>query len=82
MRQRRLAPCLYRRKTVLNTVIASIALSALATSLNAQLLDLSNADEQRQAEVAGHGKDVMPFSLAATTHIFTKTAEAGIQQVV
>ncbi|WP_221179057.1 hypothetical protein [Pseudomonas brassicacearum] len=37
---------------------------------------------QRQAEVADHGKDVMPFSLAATTHIFTKTAEGGIQQVV
>jgi len=24
----------------------------------------------------------MPFSLAATTHIFTKTADGGIQQVV
>jgi hypothetical protein len=67
---------------VLKTVIASIALSALATNLHAQLLDPSNADEQRQAEVAGHGKDVMPFSLAATIHIFTKTAEGGIQQVV
>jgi hypothetical protein len=32
--------------------------------------------------VAGRGKDVMPFSLAATTHIFTKSANGGIQQVV
>jgi hypothetical protein len=40
------------------------------------------ADAQRQAEVAGRGKDVMPFSLAATTHVFTKTAEGGVQQVV
>ncbi len=67
---------------MLKIVIAAIALSALATSLHAQPLDPSNADAQRQAEVAGHGKDVMPFSLAATTHIFTKTAEGGIQQVV
>ncbi|MYM96416.1 aspartate carbamoyltransferase [Duganella vulcania] len=40
------------------------------------------ADAQRQAEVAERGKEVMPFSLAATTHIFTKTAEGGIQRVV
>lgn len=67
---------------MLKTVIASIVLSALAANLHAQTLDHSNDDAQRQAEVAGHGKDVMPFSLAATTHIFTKTAEGGIQQVV
>lgn len=40
------------------------------------------ADAQRQAQVAGRGKDVMPFSLAATTHVFTMTAEGGVQQVV
>jgi hypothetical protein len=37
---------------------------------------------QRQKDVAQHGGEVMPFSLAATTHIFTKTADGGIQQVV
>lgn len=37
---------------------------------------------QRQAEVAGRGKDVMPFNLSATTHIFTKTLDGGVQQVV
>ncbi|WP_434660853.1 aspartate carbamoyltransferase [Paraburkholderia sp. A3BS-1L] len=36
----------------------------------------------RQKEVAQHGADVMPFSLAATTHVFTKTADGGIQRVV
>lgn len=40
------------------------------------------ADAQRQAEVARRGKDVMPFELAATTHIFTQDAEGGVQRVV
>ncbi|WP_233810054.1 aspartate carbamoyltransferase [Paraburkholderia sp. HP33-1] len=37
---------------------------------------------QHQMDVAQHGAQVMPFSLTATTHIFTKTADGGIQQVV
>ena len=40
------------------------------------------ADSHRQAEVARLGADVMPFSLKATTHIFTKTAQGGTQRVV
>jgi hypothetical protein len=40
------------------------------------------ADAQRQAEVAKLGADVMPFSLKATTHVFTKTAQGGAQRVV
>src|SRR5664280_1181803 len=40
------------------------------------------ADAQRQAEVAKLGADVMPFSLKATTHVFTKTAEGGTQRVI
>lgn len=40
------------------------------------------ADAERQAEVAKLGADVMPFSLKATTHVFTKTAEGGVQRVV
>jgi hypothetical protein len=39
-------------------------------------------DTARQMEVSRHGEEVMPFSLAATTHIFTKTADGGIQKVV
>ncbi|MEI5996009.1 aspartate carbamoyltransferase [Paraburkholderia bengalensis] len=40
------------------------------------------ADAQRQAEVAQRGAEVMPFSLEATTHIFTKSVDGGIQQVI
>ncbi|MCO4862057.1 aspartate carbamoyltransferase [Cupriavidus sp. WGlv3] len=36
----------------------------------------------RQKDVRQHGAEVMPFALAATTHIFTKTADGGNQQVV
>jgi len=54
----------------LPVLVAALSLPALA------------ADAQRQAEVAKLGADVMPFSLKATTHIFTKTADGGIQRVV
>jgi hypothetical protein len=37
---------------------------------------------ERQAEVSGRGKDVMPFDLAATLHLFTKTKSGGVQKVV
>ncbi|MEZ4859893.1 MAG: hypothetical protein R3C14_01225 [Caldilineaceae bacterium] len=37
---------------------------------------------ERQADVAQRGTEVMPFDLNATTHIFEKTAEGGIQQVI
>lgn len=40
------------------------------------------ADAQRQAEVAVRGKDVMPFNLAATTHVFIKNETGGVQQVL
>lgn len=39
-------------------------------------------DTPRQMDVSRRGADVMPFSLAATTHVFSKTADGGIQQVV
>lgn len=54
---------------------ALLALSASAVTAHA-------TDPQRQAEVAKRGTKVMPFSLKATTHIFTKTADGGIQRVV
>jgi hypothetical protein len=40
------------------------------------------ADEDRQAEVAARSAQVMPFKLSATTHIFTKTPQGGVQRVV
>ena len=82
---------------MLKTIIASCAIVALASAAQAQTVDATTMDHskmdhathmkmmaeaQRQAEVSGRGKDVMPFNLAATTHIFTKTAKGGAQQVV
>lgn len=37
---------------------------------------------ERQAEVAEKGAEVMPFDLDATTHIFEKNADGGLQQVI
>lgn len=39
-------------------------------------------DTERQAEVARRGSEVMPFSLKATTHVFTPTPDGGTQRVV
>jgi hypothetical protein len=39
-------------------------------------------DAQRRSAVAELGANVMRFSLRATTHIFTKTADGGVQGVV
>lgn len=38
--------------------------------------------QQRQAEVAEAGADVMPFDLDATTHVFDKLPDGGLQTVV
>lgn len=40
------------------------------------------ADEQRLDEVTERGAHVMPFDLEKTIHVFTKTNEGGVQQVV
>jgi|GEM_PF-620533 len=39
------------------------------------------ADTSRQAIVAARGAEVMPFSLDATTHVFSKTQGGGTQRV-
>ena len=53
---------------------SAIALGAPAAS--------AASDGARQAEVSTRGADVMPFALKATTHIFTKTSDGGVQEVV
>jgi hypothetical protein len=58
-------------------VVLSLSLLVAALSLPA-----TAADAQRQAEVAKRGADVMPFSLQATTHVFSKAADGGTQRVV
>jgi len=82
---------------VFKTLIATCAFATVVAGAQAQTLDPTVMDHskmdhaahmkmmeqmQRQAEVAGRGKDVMPFDLSATTHIFAKNAEGGAQQVV
>ncbi|QHE85319.1 aspartate carbamoyltransferase [Hydrogenophaga sp. BPS33] len=77
---------------MLKTAIASAVFFSCVGGVHAQAMDHSRMDHgahmanmphgQRQADVAQRGKDVMPFSLAATTHIFSKTNQGGIQQVV
>ena len=59
-------------------VLSALVLLGLATVPSVT----AAADAQRQAEVAERGPDVMPFSLSATQHVFTKTAQGGVQRVV
>ncbi len=60
----------------------------LCVSLLAMLLTVScvqaaeRASEERLDEVAGRGARVMPFSLEQTTHVFSKTDQGGVQQVI
>jgi len=54
----------------------------LLTAVPAFAQQARHADSLRQAEVAKRGPDVMPFPLAATTHVFTKTRDGGIQRVI
>ncbi|WP_217807380.1 aspartate carbamoyltransferase [Methylomagnum ishizawai] len=54
----------------------------LATSCLSALPAAAESDAARQAEVAGRGAQVMPFDLEKTRHIFTPTADGGVQQVV
>jgi hypothetical protein len=61
---------------------ATICLTATLAIGSTMPLLVFAADAQRQADVAERGKDVMPFSLKDTTHVFTKTADGGIQRVV
>ena len=55
----------------------TVFLSAFLLSIAAHA-----ASPERQADVATKGAEVMPFDLKATTHIFTKTADGGIQRVI
>lgn len=62
--------------------MTKLLIQATLAALIALPLAVHAAETQRQAEVARLGADVMPFSLSATTHIFTKTADGGTQRVV
>lgn len=42
----------------------------------------AHANETRLDEVQRRGAQVMPFDLEQTTHVFTKTRDGGLQQVI
>lgn len=62
-----------KRLTVTLSALLFMALSAQA---------LGKATEERLDEVAKRGAQVMPFNLEQTSHIFSKTATGGLQQVI
>jgi len=43
---------------------------------------IEQASEERLDEVATKGRSVMPFNLEKTLHVFTKTEQGGVQQVI
>lgn len=43
---------------------------------------LEKASEKRLDDVAERGVHVMPFDLELTSHVFSKTAKGGVQQVI
>ena len=43
---------------------------------------VEKADEQRLNAVVERGSHVMPFDLEQTTHVFSKTEDGGVQQVI
>jgi hypothetical protein len=59
----------------MQTKTSLMALTLLCLALTAQA-------QQRQAEVAARGAEVMPFDLRATSHVFTKSRNGGLQQVL
>jgi hypothetical protein len=63
-------------------LITNYLLPATIIAMFVVLLTAHATDAERQTDVAIRGADVMPFSLKATTHIFTKTIDGGTQRVI
>ncbi len=59
--------------------LAAILIASL-TSISPQAVE--KASEKRLDEVAERGSHVMPFDLEKTTHVFSKTEQGGLQQVI
>jgi hypothetical protein len=81
------------RKTLVTCFVIFMAAGSLhAQSADGAAIDHATMDHsahmkmmaqaKRQAEVSERGKEVMPFKLEATTHIFSKQSDGGIQHVV
>ena len=63
----------------MTSIGASLLLAACAA---ASSFPAAAAAAQRQADVARLSAEVKPFSLAATTPVFTSTEQGGVQRVV
>tara|TARA_R110002073_G_C9257786_1_gene563156 strand:- start:189 stop:683 length:495 start_codon:yes stop_codon:yes gene_type:complete len=59
--------------------IVSLLLALLAAT---PIYATDSIDEKRLDEVTERGTHVMPFNLEKTTHVFSRTANGGIQQVI
>lgn len=62
------------------TILPALLSVVLFIAVSAQAAE--KASEERLDEVAKRGAHVMPFSLEQTTHIFSKTEQGGVQQVI
>lgn len=71
-----------RKATFVSSVVLVLAAAVQAQGMDPAPHGTEMGQARRQAEVARRGTDVMPFSLPATQHIFTRTAQGGIQEVV
>ncbi|MPW15509.1 aspartate carbamoyltransferase [Paraburkholderia sp. CNPSo 3157] len=58
-------------------LLATVVFALVTNADGAHSLDV-----QRQAQIAERSTDVMPFSLNATTHFFTKTRDGGVQSIL
>lgn len=72
-------PTTPRNRGSARLLIAATLMLAAATAVAQSTGPAASA---RQHEVAARGAEVMPFDLAQTTHVFTKTPAGGVQRVV
>ena len=61
-------------------LIAPLAAIMLVMAVSVQAVE--KVTEDRLDEIAERGAHVMPFSLEKTTHVFSKTDNGGVQQVI
>ena len=63
-------------------VVASLAVLGTLAVTGAFGSGRATPQEVRQERVAEKGSEVMPFDLEATTHVYEKTGNGGVQKVV
>ena len=62
--------------------VASVAVIGTLAATGAFGSGQTGAERVRQEQVAERGSEVMPFDLEATTHVYEKTGNGGVQRVV